>query len=349
MSQSKEGECNMSACCGGESPMPTDGSKPKYRLVYFDIRGRAEPARLAFHLAGVEFADVRVSRDQWCKLKPKCPYGQLPILQVDGQIIAQSSAIIRFVGKKTNLYPEDHMEAARVDEVIGLIEDINWLIIPTIKERDMERKLAMRRELATDLLPRWLAVLNCKFSNGYVLGPDRISIADLTAFTLIGWLTMGVMDGIPKTIVDKHANLKALQARIAKQPNLQAYFDKHYSKDPVEQAKVFMQVKEYLTAALNKKHCCTETSEWTEKELNKLGDGCGDPTAAAPSSSSSSSPPSSSSAAAAKTAAGGRDDAATEGPPAKKAKAAAHNAQDNKQQEQKDKEQKGGKAAATKA
>lgn len=58
-------------------------------------------SRLAFHLGGLAFDDVRVTREQWNALKPKCPFGQLPILEVNGKILAQSNAILRFVGKKT--------------------------------------------------------------------------------------------------------------------------------------------------------------------------------------------------------------------------------------------------------
>ena len=38
----------------------------KYRLIYFDVRGRGEIPRLLFHLAGVNFEDTRVDPgDEW--------------------------------------------------------------------------------------------------------------------------------------------------------------------------------------------------------------------------------------------------------------------------------------------
>ena len=38
----------------------------KYKLTYFDIRGRGEIPRLLFHAAEVEFTDDRVdSEDKW--------------------------------------------------------------------------------------------------------------------------------------------------------------------------------------------------------------------------------------------------------------------------------------------
>ena len=38
--------------------------------MYFEARGAAEISRLLFKVAGVEFEDVRYSRDVWASKKP---------------------------------------------------------------------------------------------------------------------------------------------------------------------------------------------------------------------------------------------------------------------------------------
>jgi glutathione S-transferase len=49
----------------------------------------------------------------------KLPFGQLPVLEVEeGVFIAQSAAIMRYIGKKTGLYPLDDVKAALVDSII---------------------------------------------------------------------------------------------------------------------------------------------------------------------------------------------------------------------------------------
>ena len=55
----------------------------KIKLTYFDIEGAAEPVRLALALAGKEYEDDRVKFPDWKDLKPKTPYGQLPVMTID--------------------------------------------------------------------------------------------------------------------------------------------------------------------------------------------------------------------------------------------------------------------------
>lgn len=45
-------------------------SMPTYKFYYFPARGAGEPCRLVFHLAGVEFEDIRLNREEWLQHKP---------------------------------------------------------------------------------------------------------------------------------------------------------------------------------------------------------------------------------------------------------------------------------------
>ena len=42
---------------------------PKYKLYYFNVRARAEVTRTLFAQAGVEYEDIRLTRDEWQELK----------------------------------------------------------------------------------------------------------------------------------------------------------------------------------------------------------------------------------------------------------------------------------------
>ena len=79
---------------------------PKLVLTYFDFDGsRGEVARLAMHIAGIPFEDRRIARKDWAALRDSTPFQAVPILEVDGQVIAQSNTINRYVGKLAGLYP----------------------------------------------------------------------------------------------------------------------------------------------------------------------------------------------------------------------------------------------------
>ena len=90
-------------------------TKPK--LIYFNTpTSRGEECRLALHVAGVDFEDVRIPRDDWPKLKPTTPFGGVPVLEMPGRPpLAQSNAILVFIGREHGLHPTDAFEAARHD------------------------------------------------------------------------------------------------------------------------------------------------------------------------------------------------------------------------------------------
>jgi prostaglandin-H2 D-isomerase / glutathione transferase len=129
------------------------------KLTYFDFHGgRGEPARLALSMGGVPFEDDRVTFSDWERRKPDTPFGTLPMLERDGQILAQSNAINRYVGKLTNLYPSDPWQAALCDETMEAVEDISSMIVATLFLPDEEKK-AQRKVLVEGPLPFYLTRL----------------------------------------------------------------------------------------------------------------------------------------------------------------------------------------------
>ena len=113
----------------------------KLKLTYFDFHGgRGEPARLAMSIGGVAFDDDRVQPSDWERRKADTPFGALPVLEVDGQVVAQSNAINRYVGKLADLYPSDPWQAALCDEVMEAVEDINTKIGATFFLPEEQKK-----------------------------------------------------------------------------------------------------------------------------------------------------------------------------------------------------------------
>ena len=98
------------------------------KLVYFNIEGAAEKARLAFVLAGIEFTDERLSMPSpdWPALKATLPNGQLPVLYIGDKVMCQSGAMCRYAARKGDgsLYPVANEELClKIEELIGICED----------------------------------------------------------------------------------------------------------------------------------------------------------------------------------------------------------------------------------
>jgi len=195
------------------------------RLRYFDFPGRAEAIRDALRIGRIDFIDEHLTFEQFgsSRAAGEFPFGGVPVLVIETksgpQCLSQSNAILHFAGHLSGLYPsQDPLLAVQVDEVLGVSEDINCLMEPSLDEEDTDRKMSMRRKLAEETLPYWMGCLNQRLldngATGYIVGDD-LTVADLKLFWLIDWLTMGILDGIPTTLIDGYEQLLAWRRNIA--------------------------------------------------------------------------------------------------------------------------------------
>jgi len=103
--------------------------QPDLKLYYFDLKGKGESIRLICAYSGLKLDDHRfVSRDEFLAMKEgsRLPFGQVPMLEVDGKVaMVQSSAIMRYLGKLSGLYPmKDHVLAQKVDSIMDQANDV---------------------------------------------------------------------------------------------------------------------------------------------------------------------------------------------------------------------------------
>lgn len=195
------------------------------RLRYFPFPGRAGPIRDALRIGGIPFEDAHVPPERFAALKAanELPFGALPVLDVAtrrGTVsAAQSNAILRYVGRRGGLYPVgDPLRALKVDEALDLGEDLYHLIGPSIGEQDAERRMAMRKVLAAETLPRWAGYLErllvANGRTGFVVG-DTLTVADLKLWWIADKLTNGTLDGIPTTLLDPFEAVGAWRKHVA--------------------------------------------------------------------------------------------------------------------------------------
>ena len=202
----------------------------KLKLTYFDFHGgRGEPARLALSIGGIAFEDDRVAFADWERRKPDTPFGGLPVLEVDGQIVAQSNAINRYVGKLADLYPSDPWQAALCDEVMETVEDIASEIGATFNLPE-EQKKVQRKTLVEGPIPFYLTRLQQRLEvhGGRYFAADRLSVADLKVFVWIRHLRSGALDHVPTDLPDRVApKLVEHYERVKNDPRIQTYYVKH--------------------------------------------------------------------------------------------------------------------------
>jgi glutathione S-transferase len=198
-----------------------------YKLTYFDFDGgRGEPIRIAFHAAGIEFEDIRLSFPEFGEQRGDMRFNAVPVLEIDGTAVTQSNGLSRYVGKLAGLYPNDNMQALYCDEVLGAVEDTYHQVIQTFRLQGDELKTA-RKKLVDGWFTLYLRGLEEMLARGRgeYFADNRLTVADLKVFVQIRSLISGTLDHVPTGLVERLApNLVEHQKRIEGDPIVAAYY-----------------------------------------------------------------------------------------------------------------------------
>ena len=201
---------------------------PKPRLIYFDFAGsRGEECRIALHLAGIDFDDVRVPTAEWPALKPQIPFGSLPALELAGKpTLAQSNAILVYIGRQHGLHPQDDLQAAYHEALMEYVEDLRHHVGPKLRITDDAQKRTAREELARDYLPTWGTNVERQLGEHPFVGGDTLHVVDLKLYMVVRWLTSGTVDYLPTTVFDHCPKLKRLYARVSEHSGVRAWLER---------------------------------------------------------------------------------------------------------------------------
>ncbi len=198
-----------------------------YKLTYFDFDGgRGEPIRIAFHAAGIDFEDNRISFAEFGEMRQSTRFNSIPVLEIDGVEVAQSNGLSRYVGKMAGLYPDDDLQALYCDEVLGALEDLSHYIVQTFGLEDEELRLA-REKLVDGWLSVYLRGLDELLARGggEYFADNGLTVADLKSFVQTRSLRSGNLDYVPKDLVQRLApGLVEHQERIESDPLVVAYY-----------------------------------------------------------------------------------------------------------------------------
>ena len=202
-------------------------SKPK--LIYFDAPvSRGEECRLALHLAGVDFEDVRVKRPEWAVLKPTMPFHAVPVLEMPGRPpLGQCNAILVFIGRGHGLHPKDDFEAARHEALMQHVEDLRAHVTPTLRLADETEKRRAREQLATSYLPTWGECAEKQIGEGPFFGGAALNVVDLKVFVTLRWFSGGALDHIPTTVLAPFPKLNKIHDSVRDHAGVKAWYAKH--------------------------------------------------------------------------------------------------------------------------
>jgi glutathione S-transferase len=193
----------------------------KFKYTCFNSRALNE-ARLIFAYARVPFEEDLFIRDSWAEEKSNYPWGQLPVLEVNGEFLSQSKAIVRYLGKKYDLAGEDDFESAKCDEMIEAMADLQKVAFPPLHEQDPAKKEQLINTLQTETFPKYLSEWDKMLKqNGKFLVGKKMSYADISIASYLQVLN----DLFGGELLDKYDALKSHNAMVFDAPGIKEWVD----------------------------------------------------------------------------------------------------------------------------
>jgi glutathione S-transferase len=157
------------------------------------------------------------------------PWGMVPFLNTPEGGLAESVAILRYLGHQCDLIPDNAFMAAKVDEFIDGISPHFSMLEGTFGIEDVEERTKAREAL---FLPeakgtKGLQLLEKKIqesSTPWIAGTESMSIADLMVFTYAFGLFSGNFDGVHASVLSNHPVLLTYHDLVANEPRIEAHY-----------------------------------------------------------------------------------------------------------------------------
>jgi len=180
---------------------------------------------MLFKLAGVEFEDERLTKEQFIKIKPDLPFGQVPVLYIDGCCLPQSATIERTLAKKFGLFGKEEYQQALVSAFCDQVADV---VAAGQSAKRLNDEVKMQAFFLEDL-PRHYALLERfakEHGKGWIVG-DSHTLADvrfyshISNFSLLGKEKVEMaLEHSPtlKSVMHKFAELPAIAKWLKERP-----------------------------------------------------------------------------------------------------------------------------------
>uniref|UniRef100_A0A0K0DFY1 glutathione transferase n=1 Tax=Angiostrongylus cantonensis TaxID=6313 RepID=A0A0K0DFY1_ANGCA len=87
-------------------------------------------SRSLFALADQQYEDVRISREQLTSIKQSLPFGLVPVLEVDGEQLAESQAINRYLARTFGFSGKTAIEEAIINSLADQYAEYRAHLLP---------------------------------------------------------------------------------------------------------------------------------------------------------------------------------------------------------------------------
>jgi glutathione S-transferase len=219
-------------------------AEPTYQLYYWpEIQGRGEFVRLALEEAGAEYEDVgrlprrkgggvdailRVLRGE---LGPHLPFAP-PVLRAGDVVVAQTAAILHFLGPRLRLVPRDpaarlwaHQLQLTVTDLVAEVHDTHHPISTDLFYSQQKPEARRRtRHFLSARVPKFLGYFERVLEHAggrWSLG-SRFSYVDLSLFQVME----GLRYAFPRTmeaLAPRLPRLRAVSEGARQRPRIAAY------------------------------------------------------------------------------------------------------------------------------
>jgi len=215
-------------------------AEPAYVLYYWpEIQGRGEFVRLALEEAGAEYTDagrqprgvaaiLRVLRGE---LGPHIPFAP-PVLQAGDVVVAQTAAILQFLGPRLGLVPPDpadqlwvHQLQLTITDLLAEVHDTHHPISADLYYAQQKPEAYRRtRSFLEDRVPKFLGYFEQVIDRSggpWALG-QTFSYVDLSLFQVMEGLRYAFPRRM-KAVEPRLPRLKALAEAVQRRPRIAAY------------------------------------------------------------------------------------------------------------------------------
>merc|ERR1711963_178496 len=196
-------------------------AQPQIKISYFNFTGRAEISRLVLVAAGRDFEDHRYKEGEWAEsARDKTPFGQCPVLTVNGKQYGQSLAIATYLARECGLYGSSNLDGLQIDQYMQLLGDLINCCVKAMREKDEAEKAKLWEAVKAEDSPKFFAFFEKALADnktGFMVG-NKLSLADLGVYDFVSGM---MKDRICP--LDKFPLIAKLCAKVAEVPGIKAW------------------------------------------------------------------------------------------------------------------------------